>query len=98
MDEIRFTWDPAKAAANRLKHGVTFEEAESAFADEVGLLLGDLDHSLDEDRYLLLGMSDRIRVLVVSHAVWAEGDEIRIISARRATKAERRQYVEGMRR
>jgi len=83
---------------NRRKHGVDFEEAESVFADEMALLLHDPDHSQAEDRFLLLGLSQRLRILVVAHAVLAGGNELRLISARKATKAERRQYVDRMKR
>jgi len=98
VNELRFIWDPSKAASNRRKHGVSFEEAQSAFADENGLLLDDPDHSEDEDRYVLLGLSAEIRIVVVIHAVRGRGNEIRIISARRATRREYRQYFERMKR
>jgi len=98
VSDLRFTWDPRKAAGNRRKHGVSFDEAASAFADEHGLLLDDPDHSGDEDRFLLLGLSEKIRLLVVAHAVRSRGNEIRIISARRARRAEQRQYVERLKR
>lgn len=98
MDSLRFTWDPRKATQNRRKHGVSFEEAQSVFADEMALLLHDPDHSQAEDRFLLLGMSWKLRLLVVAHAVRADGNEIRVISARRATKAEQRQYLDRMKR
>jgi len=98
VSDLRFTWDPKKALMNRRKHGVDFEEAESVFADEMALLLHDPDHSQAEDRFLLLGLSQRLRILVVAHAVRAGGNELRLISARKATKAERRQYVDRMKR
>jgi len=98
VSDLRFTWDPKKAATNRRKHGVDFEEAESVFADEMALLLHDPDHSQAEVRFLLLGLSQRLRILVVAHAVRAGGDELRLISARKATKAERRQYADRMKR
>lgn len=94
MGRIRFEWDDAKATANRRKHGVSFEEARTAFFDEDALLITDEEHSAREDRFVLLGMSGLLRTLVVCHC-YREGDEvIRIISARKATKAERRQYEE----
>jgi uncharacterized protein len=90
---LRFSWDPRKAASNRRKHGVSFEEAASAFADPLSVTVPDPDHSVAEARFLLLGRSDRQRLLVVAHA--ERGDEIRLISARLATCRERRQYEEG---
>ena len=92
--ELRFTWDPVKAASNRRKHGVTFEEAATAFADPLSLAVPDPDHSEAEDRFLLLGRSQRDRLLVVVH-VERTTDEIRIISARPAAPQERYQYEEG---
>jgi uncharacterized protein len=92
MDEIIFEWNPAKAQTNERKHNVSFTEAQTAFYDQNGRVSYDSDHSETEDRYLLLGMSDALRLLVVCH-VYRQNDEcIRIISARRATKAEQRQY------
>jgi hypothetical protein len=93
MDELGFEWDPGKASANHRKHGVGFIEATSAFVDENALLLADPDHSSREDRFLLLGMSDRVRLLVVSHTYRSGGDVIRIVSARNATRREARLYV-----
>ena len=93
MSALHFEWGPAKAAANRRKHGVSFPEAESAFSDENGLLLDDAEHSDVELRFILLGLSAALRVLVVVHCYRAAGATIRIISARKATKAERGQYV-----
>jgi uncharacterized DUF497 family protein len=92
MDGLRFEWDKRKDAANRRKHGVGFEEAESVFADERALLLEDPAHSADEDRFLLLGLSATLRILVVCHCYRQRDDVIRIISARKATRAEERQY------
>ena len=92
MRPVRFEWDPSKAVANLRKHGVSFEEAETAFADDHALLLDDPDHSEDEDRLLLLGMSARLRVLVVVHAFREAESVIRLISARKATRSERAQY------
>ena len=89
--DLRFVWDPRKAAANARKHGVTFEEAATAFADPRSLTVPDPAHSTDEERFLLLGMSARPRLLVVVHIERNE-DEIRIVSARPATRAEHRTY------
>ena len=89
--EVRFTWDPRKAAANLHKHGVSFGEAASVFADPLALAIED---AVDPGRALLIGLSDRRRLLL---SVYTEVDEttIRIISARRATSHERRHYEEG---
>jgi uncharacterized DUF497 family protein len=95
--EIRFEWDPRKSRANRRKHGVAFEEAETVFADEHALLIDDPDHSATEDRFILLGLSARFRMLVVVHSYWESDEVIRIISARRATRAERQRYDERWR-
>ena len=92
MADLRFEWDPAKEKANLRKHKVSFQEAESVFADEHGRLLDDPDHSEVEERFVLLGLSSRFRVLVVVHTYRGNEDVIRIISARRATKAERAYY------
>ena len=96
MDAIRFEWDTAKAAANLRKHGVSFAEAETAFSDDYAKILPDPDHSTDEeDRFLLLGLSSTLRVLVVVHCLREAGSVIRLISARRATRVERAQYGRG---
>jgi uncharacterized protein len=94
MSDIRFDWHGAKAETNRRKHGVSFEEAQSVFFDENAKLIADPEHSLKEDRFVLLGISGRLRVLVVVHAYRMSGGVIRIISARKATKHEQRQYWE----
>jgi uncharacterized DUF497 family protein len=92
MDEPRIEWDPAKARANLRDHGVSFEEAETVFSDEEAILLPDPDHSQEEDRFLLLGFSVGLRVLVVVHCYREADAVIRIISARKATPSERAQY------
>jgi uncharacterized protein len=92
MADIRFPWDPAKAKNNEKKHGVSFEEARSVFLDDNARFDHDPDHSEEEDRFLLLGLSDRFRVLVVCHCYRESDKEIRIVSARKATKKERQQY------
>jgi uncharacterized DUF497 family protein len=91
---LRFEWDERKNKANRRKHRVSFEEAETAFSDEHGLLIHDPEHSDDEARFVLLGMSSALRVLVVCHCYRGPGDVIRIISARRADRAEQTDYSE----
>jgi len=82
----------AKAAANERKHGVGFEEAKSVFSDERAKLIDDPDHSEKEDRFILLGISGLLRVLVVCHCYRTEGNVIRIISARKATARESKSY------
>lgn len=94
MPDLRFEWDAAKGRANVRKHRVGFEEAESVFFDERAQLLDDPDHSVLEERFVLLGLSDRFRVLVVVHAYREADAVIRLISARRATRAERARYDE----
>ncbi len=87
-----FVWDNTKSQANKKKHGVSFEEAETVFYDNSARLIADPDHSDDEDRFVLLGMSSETKLLVVVH-VYKENDEIvRIISARKATKLEQTKY------
>jgi uncharacterized DUF497 family protein len=92
MSDLHFEWDPRKAAANEKKHGVGFEEARSVFSDERAKLIDDPDHSEEEDRFILLGLSGLLRVLVVCHCYRAEGNIIRIISARKATTRESKSY------
>jgi uncharacterized DUF497 family protein len=93
MAELRFTWDPAKARTNVNKHGISFEEAETAFSDDNAILVPDPDHSDREERFLLIGLSAALRVLVVVHCEPGPDRTIRIISARRATRSERGQYA-----
>ncbi|HOD83964.1 MAG: hypothetical protein BWX88_00679 [Planctomycetes bacterium ADurb.Bin126] len=92
MPEIRFEWDESKSRLNRRKHGVTFEEAQTVFLDENALQFHDPDHSADETRFLMLGISLRLRVLVVCHCYRASDTVIRIISARKANKREEADY------
>lgn len=92
MDSIKFEWDALKAAANINKHGVSFEEARTVFFDDNAKLINDPDHSGDEDRFVLLGLSHGLRVLIVCHCYRSEGNVIRIISARRATTNETKAY------
>ena len=94
MSEIKFAWDDSKGRLNRRKHGVSFEEAKTVFYDENAIEFPDPDHSEREDRFLMLGVSYRLRVLIVCHC-FREGDStIRIISARKATKKEIERYEE----
>ena len=85
---IKFEWDSTKATANARKHGVSFEEAQSLFYDEYAVQFFDEDHSGDEERFLLLGMSTGARLLLVCHCERDAGNTIRIISARKATRRE----------
>jgi uncharacterized DUF497 family protein len=94
MAAPRFTWDSRKAAQNLTKHHVSFAEAQTVFEDDDALLIPDPDHSTDEDRYILLGLSGALRVLVVVHCEREDGDVIRIISARKATKSEQATYTD----
>ncbi len=85
---IKFEWNSAKATGNARKHGVSFEEAQSVFYDEFAIQFFDEEHSGDEERFLLLGMSTGARLLLVCHCEQEAGNIIRIISARQATKRE----------
>lgn len=87
MSQIRFEWDSRKAASNEKQHGVSFEEAQSVSFDEQALLLEDAQPRHEEERFVLLGLSASLRLLVVVHAL-RERDVIRIISARKATRKE----------
>ena len=90
---ISFEWDPQKAKSNIKKHGVSFEEAKSVFYDEFAVQFFDPEgSSLDEDRFLMLGLSSESRILIVCHCEREEGEIIRIISARKATPDERKYY------
>jgi hypothetical protein len=92
VPDIRFEWDPAKSAENRHKHGITFEEAQTVFYDDRALLREDPDDSHGEDRFLLLGLSAALRMVVVCHCYRRQDSVIRIISARRAVRSERAEY------
>jgi len=89
---IKFEWDPRKDNANQRKHGISFEEAQSVFFDENAVQFYDEHHSEQEDHFIMLGLSIRSRILVVCHCERESGDVIRIISARKATKSERKYY------
>ena len=89
--KLRFTWDRAKNRSNVRKHRVSFEEARSAFHDERALLIDDPGHSSREDRFILMGLSDALRVLIVCHC-YRDNEVIRIISARKANASERAEY------
>lgn len=90
---MKFEWDPRKAGSNFRKHKVSFEEAATALNDPMSATGADPDHSVGDDRYVTFGVSERGRLLVVAHA--ARGQTIRIISARKASRGERKIYEEG---
>jgi uncharacterized DUF497 family protein len=92
MSDIRFTWDERKSRENKRKHKVSFEEAQTAFLDENAIRFFDPDHSQDEDRFLMLGMSFTLRILVVCHCYRQDDSVIRIIAARKADKQEQSDY------
>jgi uncharacterized protein len=92
MSEIKFEWEEQKYSVNKRKHGASFVEAQSVFVDGNGLLLHDPDHSSDEDRFILLGLSSSLRLLVVCHTYRKNDGSIRIISARKASQSEQKQY------
>jgi hypothetical protein len=94
MNELSFEWDPRKAASNAAKHGVTFEEAKTVFYDEDALVIPDPDHSMDEERFIIIGRSNKPRTMVVVHCFRKTGSSIRIISARRAGTKEQKPYLE----
>ena len=93
MNRLHFEWDESKAISNQKKHGVSFEEAQSAFADSLGRLISDPDSSEDEARFILMGVSSRLRLLIVCHCE-RDKNSIRIISARKADRFERKKYEE----
>jgi uncharacterized protein len=92
MSNLNFEWDERKAAANAKKHGVTFDEAKSVFVDERAKLIDDPDHSDEEDRFVLLGLSGALRMLLVCHCYRVDDHVIRIISARKANPKESKSY------
>lgn len=94
MGKVLFQWDEKKNRANIIKHGVAFDESQSAFKDEQAIQYFDPDPSENEDRFILLGMSTKLRMIVVGHCFRESDVVIRIISARKATKPERRNYQE----
>lgn len=88
MERINFEWDENKNLTNQRKHGVSFEEAKTVFYDEEALVIDDPEHSEEEDRFIILGLSNKTNLLVVCHCYRASDTVIRIISARKATKTE----------
>lgn len=97
MNELRFEWDAAKAASNLSKHKVGFEEARSVFYDDHALLIAGTEHSLSEERFILLGVSAGLKFLVVGHCERQGGNGIRILSAGKADAAERAAYLRRLR-
>jgi uncharacterized protein len=93
MADLSFVWDAPKARTNLRKHGISFEEAETVFSDDNAIFLPDPEHSEGEERFLLIGISGALRVLVVVHCEPGPDQSIRLISARRATRSERGQYA-----
>lgn len=94
MKEIRFEWDKNKNIINQKKHKISFEEAVTVFYDIRAIVIGDPDHSEDEDRFIILGLSKRANLLIVCHCYRNSDEVIRIISARKATRTESEQYNE----
>lgn len=95
MDELRFEWDERKSRVNQRKHGVSFAEARSVFFDPQAVEFYDDEHGETEDRFLLLGVSAKLRILMVCHCLRQTDSVIRIISARKATQSEQRGYPWG---
>ena len=94
MKNINFTWDDNKAKINIAKHKISFDEAQTAFDDSNARLIYDPDHSEDEDRFILLGLSGKLKILTVIHCYKDNENTIRLISARKSTKKEEKQYKE----
>ncbi len=94
MDELKFEWDENKNALNKVKHKVSFEEASTVFYDDCALIIDDPEHSEYEERFIILRASNKANLLVVCHCLRQSGNVIRIISARKASKAEEQQYYD----
>jgi len=94
MNKINFSWDDSKAKSNIVKHNISFEEAKTVFDDDNARLIYDPDHSEDENRFILLGLSCKLQILTVVHCYRDDENNIRIISARKSTKIEAKQYKE----
>jgi len=92
MNKLTFSWDDNKNISNKQKHGISFEEAQTVFFDENAIEFDDPDHSLNEERFILLGLNQNLRILVVCHCYRKDDTEIRIITARKATKKEQKVY------
>ena len=94
MESLKFEWDSAKSLSNIKKHGISFKEAKTVFDDDFARLVPDPNHSQNEERFILLGMSYMLKILTVVHCYRDNDGVIRIISARASTKNEERQYRE----
>lgn len=94
MDNISFSWDPKKNNANIKKHKISFEEAKTVFFDENARVIPDPDHSKSEERFVILGFSNKLKLLIVVHTYRENDQVIRIVSARKATKSESKYYLE----
>ena len=94
MKIINFSWDETKAKTNFIKHQISFEEAKTVFDDDNARLIYDSDHSIDEERFILLGLSCKLKILTIVHCHRGDENNIRIISARKSTKQETKQYRE----
>lgn len=96
MDTLKFEWDPNKNEINKKKHGLSFETAKEVFYDEFAILFDDPDHSIEEERFLIIGSIKSEKICIVSHCYRDHENRIRIISARQATKTEQRAYLDGI--
>lgn len=96
MDTIVFEWDPVKNEINKKKHHISFEEAQTVFYDDNAILFDDPDHSLEEERFLIIGLTKTTKLCIVSHCYRGQDQIIRLISARKATKNEANVYYEEL--
>ncbi len=96
MDTLVFEWDPNKNEINKKKHGLSFETAKEVFYDEFAILFDDPEHSIEEERFLIIGVTRSEQICIVSHCYRDNENRIRIISARKATKHEQRAYQDGI--
>lgn len=92
MRTIKFCWDLEKASSNKKKHGISFDEAKTVFFDDCARIINDPDHSENEERFIMLGLSSSTKLLVVCHCYREKDNVIRLISARKATRNESKQY------
>lgn len=95
MEELKFEWDENKNNINKHKHGISFEEAKTVFYDGDAILFDDPEHSIGEERFLIIGCTETEKICIVSHCYRGSDNSIRIISARKATKNEKQVYIEG---
>ena len=92
MNRLTFSWDDNKNRSNKQKHGISFEEAQTVFFDGNAIEFDDPDHSINEERFILLGLNQNLKILVVCHCYRKDDTEIRIITARKATEKEQKVY------